>query len=208
MTQYDAIPLADVLRDHINGEQIAHLTVSSHSMSPLLDAGDVIGLHHADPSQIERGDIITFIDPKNPQGLLTHRVAARQRDQEPFFLLTRGDRMLVFDRPLDADAVIGQVVWRIRNGRKLRLDQGSGAWLSKKLGAVAELERRWISGVPFEVIAHTCHDVSAANELVRSRRENRSARFARAVGRMCSRLLAAGVLFIASPETTAEAESS
>ena len=192
MTQYDAIPLADVLKSHIRGERIAQMTVASHSMSPLLNRGDVIGLQQIDPAAVRPGQIITFRDPNNPDGLLTHRVAAvYQEDQDTPVVLTRGDRMLVFDRPLKADDLVGHVMWRVRDGRKLLLDEGSGAWLSRRLGTISKIERRLISGEPFEALRLTPEGLADANARIISRRASSYARSVRAIGRSGSRVLAA-----------------
>ena len=192
MTQYDAIPLANVLKSHIRGERIAQLTVASHSMSPLLNIGDIIGLQQIDPPAVRPGQIITFRDPNNPDGLLTHRVAAVYgAGQDAPVVLTRGDRMLVFDWPLKEDDLVGHVIWRVRNGRKLLLEEGSGAWLSRRLGTISKIERRLISGESFDTLSLTPDGLTDANARIISRRQSSYARAVRATGGAGSRILAA-----------------
>lgn len=205
MTEYDAIPLADALREHLRGMRIAYLTVTSSSMEPLLEKGDVIGLQQIELLAIQPGQIVTFIRSNDSHDLLTHRIAAvRQDEQGTVFFLTRGDRILAFDRPLQVENIVGQVVWRIRNGRKLRLDQGSGAWLSSQLGIIAELERRQITGVSLDKLQQA-GDITAANEQVKLRRDLPAARLMRMAGRSGSRFLAASVLLFTRQEAAGSA---
>jgi hypothetical protein len=178
----------------MRGEQTAQMTVAGHSMSPLLNIGDVVGLQMIDLAEIKTGQVITFRDPNDPAGLLTHRVAAINGDgQTGLFLLTRGDRIMMFDKPLKEDDLVGRVVWRERNGRRLQLEQGSGARLSNILGKISEIQRRLISGLSFESMALTPDGVAAVNDRVLNRRDSTYARAVRKSGTTCSRILAAFV---------------
>jgi signal peptidase I len=164
LRKVDTHLLADVLREHIREDRIARLTVSSDSMSPLLKSGDIIGLRHASEAQIQPGKIVTFNAPGDPQGLKTHRIVASWRnDQGNRLILTRGDHVLTFDPPWNAEAVVGQVIWRARNGRILKFDQGLGQWLSRQLGLIAEMERAQISGLPIANLVLTPDSISYAN---------------------------------------------
>jgi hypothetical protein len=156
--------LADVLREHVREDRIARLTISSSSMSPLLKRGDIIGLRHAGEAQIQPGQIVTFNSPGNAQDLITHRIVASWRnDQGNQLILTRGDHVLTFDPPWNAEAVVGRVIWRARNGRKLQFDQGPGQWLSRQLGLIAEKERALISGLPLANLPLTLDSIAHAN---------------------------------------------
>ncbi len=201
MTYQNTIPLADVLRDHIREDQIARLTVSSNSMAPLLKSGDIIGLQQADPSDIQCGQIITFCDPQDPQTLLTHRVAASWQDEQgEQFILTRGDHRLLFDRAFRFEQVVGHVIWRIRDGRRLRIDQGMGAWLSRQLGRIAERERRQITGIDLARIYNNHKALTTANNQTRVIRKGKQAGIVRAVSRRSGQLLAAVVLLFSKQE--------
>ena len=191
MTDYDALPLADVLREHIGGDQVAQLTVSSNSMSPLLKSGDVIGLQYTGFSHIQRGQIVTFTDSGESRSLTTHRIAASWIDgQGNLQILTRGDHVLFFDRPRKVEAIVGQVVWRVRNGRKLRLDQGPGEWLCKQLGLIAERERVQISGLSLDQLQLTPDGIASANHKALLRRKGITARLVSRASRSWRRLLA------------------
>lgn len=195
MTYQNTIPLADVLREYIRKDRIARLTISSDSMAPLLKSGDVIGLQSVDSSDVQPGQIITFCDPRDPQILITHRVAASGQDDlgEQFFV-TRGDHILLFDPVVKFGDIVGRVVWRIRDGRLLHLDQGSGAWLSRQLGKIAERERRQITGIDLESVQLSPDAVAAANKQTKVRREGRQADIVRKSSRRSGQFLTAVAL--------------
>ncbi len=138
-----------MLREALRRVETAAVTVAGDSMAPLLMRGDLIGLERVELSEVRVGQIVTFSQPQEASELQTHRVIATAAAEtgQPF-LLTRGDRTLLFDPPVSAEQVIGRVLWRKRNGRVLDLDGGPGGWLSAQLGREAERERRVITGVP------------------------------------------------------------
>ncbi len=109
-------------------------------MSPLLRLGDKILLETITPEQLKSGDIITLVWPDS---LVTHRYWAKEGEPPVQRLLTRGDRPLVFDKPWPADALIGRVNGRSRNGRLLPLTHGAGLRLNHHLAWLANLEFRW-----------------------------------------------------------------
>ncbi|MBP6470127.1 MAG: hypothetical protein KBE23_00325 [Chloroflexi bacterium] len=109
-------------------------------MSPLLRRGDKILLEAMTPEQLKSGDIITLLWPES---LVTHRYWAKEGEPHAQFLLTRGDRPLVFDKPWPAEALIGRVNGRSRNGRTLSLTKGIGLRLNHHLAWIADLEFRW-----------------------------------------------------------------
>ncbi len=109
-------------------------------MSPLLRLGDKILLETITPEQLKSGDIITLVWPNS---LVTHRYWAKEGEPPAQRLLTRGDRPLVFDKPWPADALIGRVYGRSRNGRLLPLTHGAGLRLNHHLAWLANLEFRW-----------------------------------------------------------------
>lgn len=85
--------------------------VLSSSMSPTIDAGDVVVVRDADPSAIETGDVITYRSPTDADRRVTHRVVAVQSwDGGPAFR-TKGDANEEADAALvPAENVVG-VVW-------------------------------------------------------------------------------------------------
>jgi len=140
MVDIDAPILASLLRRSLERGETPRLEISSNSMSPLLRLGDKILLETITPEQLKSGDIITLVWPDS---LVTHRYWAKEGEPPVQRLLTRGDRPLVFDKPWPADALIGRVNGRSRNGRLLPLTHGAGLRLNHHLAWLANLEFRW-----------------------------------------------------------------
>lgn len=89
--------------------------VTSDSMSPEIDAGDVVIVTERDPGEIEEGDVITFAPPGDDDRRTTHRVVDVETDddgQRQF--ITQGDANDNPDaQPVAADRVIGEVTFTI-----------------------------------------------------------------------------------------------
>ena len=70
----------------INNRFYKLMVVTSGSMSPVFEAGDVIFVVRADPTEVKVGDIVTFQTMDNL--ILTHRIVEIKSDGE---IITRGD---------------------------------------------------------------------------------------------------------------------
>jgi signal peptidase len=94
----------------------ASYVVLSDSMSPSIEAGDVVVVRSAPADAIDENDVITFTDADNPDTTertdrITHRVVeVRQGDDGPLFV-TKGDANEDRDpQPVPPERVVG-VVW-------------------------------------------------------------------------------------------------
>src|SRR3954451_6276527 len=61
---------------HLGGAQL--LVVVSGSMTPTFGAGDVVVVHHPDPSELRPGMVVSFHAPGSPEKLTTHRIRSLQ----------------------------------------------------------------------------------------------------------------------------------
>lgn len=101
----------------------ASYVVLSDSMSPSIEAGDVVIVSETDPTAIENGDVITFNadDPDAYQGtadadttLVTHRVVGVDATDSGVEFTTQGDANNAPDaQPVAGDQVIGVVSFHI-----------------------------------------------------------------------------------------------
>lgn len=147
MPEPDARMLAELLRESMaRGDQPA-LTLTSDSMAPLLRTGDQIRIAPAAVDGLQPGDIVTFIDDSDAVQLMTHRFWGSVRQADQTLIVTRGDRPLWFDRPFMAGRLVGRAVARLRHGRELRLDTGSGGWLNRRLAGLAGRDIAQLAGV-------------------------------------------------------------
>ena len=88
--------------------------VTSDSMSPEIEGGDVVIVTERSPDQIEEDDVITFAPPGDDDRRTTHRVVEVQEEDSQLQFLTQGDANDAVDpAPVPADRVIGEVTLTI-----------------------------------------------------------------------------------------------
>ena len=141
MTNPNFAVIADLLRDGLVTGHMPYLTISSGSMSPLLQPGDQVGVQKVSLAQLSPGDIVVVY---HQDMLLTHRYYGVQpaRLGEPAaFFVTRGDRSRGYDPVWREQQLLGRVVVRRRGQHLLWLDYGHGLWLNRRLARLAGVER-------------------------------------------------------------------
>ena len=87
--------------------------VLSDSMSPSINAGDVVFVGDTSPDEIDEGDVITYERPGESQ-LITHRVIEVQDEGGETTFRTQGDANEEPDpNPIPAGNVIGVVIFHL-----------------------------------------------------------------------------------------------
>lgn len=119
------------------------LQVISSSMSPLLRVGDLVEVAPKRFEALAVGDIVVV---SGAEMTVTHRLCKIVKQDEQTWLITRGDRVFTYDPPVPAANYIGCATARVRNGRKLDLTAGRGAWLSHHIKKVANFEAELFGG--------------------------------------------------------------
>ncbi len=98
------------------------------SMYPTIKDGEMITVEPVVPSQVKRGDILLH---HNGRGVIAHRVVRIGRKRALFntqnsvlstFFILRGDASSTCDEPVEADQVLGKVVFVERDGCLIDLD--------------------------------------------------------------------------------------
>lgn len=85
--------------------------VDSGSMSPTINVDSMIIVRETEPSEINKGDIITYYG-HNKNSRVTHRVMDIKNNGE--FFITKGDANEISDpMPLEGKHLIGKVVFKI-----------------------------------------------------------------------------------------------
>jgi signal peptidase len=88
--------------------------VTSGSMSPAIDAGDVVIVRDVPASAISTGDVITFARSPAAERPTTHRVVAVTGEGEDRAFRTKGDANEEADRSLvSTDQVVGRVWFHV-----------------------------------------------------------------------------------------------
>jgi hypothetical protein len=143
--------VAEALRASMRQGRMPFLEVSSNSMAPLLRQGDSVGLAPALSQQLQRGDLITFVENGH---FTTHRYWGQTAEQ----MLTRGDRSATFDQPWTAASLVGRAVVRRRGSRALLLYRGTGARLLRFHYFLARSERRILQApLPARLVRRLFH---------------------------------------------------
>lgn len=89
-------------------------TVRSGSMEPAIATGDLVITRTIPPTEVGRGDIVTFKDPQGSGALITHRVRAVRAKAGKHSFVTRGDANNAFERwSVPSDGSIGEVAYRV-----------------------------------------------------------------------------------------------
>ncbi|RLI21425.1 signal peptidase I, partial [Candidatus Bathyarchaeota archaeon] len=95
-----------------------YLVVSSGSMRPTLEVGDLIIVKRVAPSEINanysNGDVIVFKSPINPQKLIVHRAIKKEVKNGMYWFTTHGDN----NRPsltenFSEEYYVGKVIARV-----------------------------------------------------------------------------------------------
>lgn len=110
-------PLFVFATPQVIGASHSYVVLTS-SMSPTINAGDAVLVSDVDPSEIQRGDIISFEPESGPLAdrdkPITHRVKAIETDSGERRFVTKGDANDAPDGPpVRGRNVIGEVVFTI-----------------------------------------------------------------------------------------------
>ena len=92
------------------------LRVTGASMIPAIWPGDVITVCRCEITELQPGQIVLY---RRKGKLVVHRVTCVRGD----LLTTRGDSLQCDDPPITKSDIIGQVVYLVRNGRRVHLKQ-------------------------------------------------------------------------------------
>ncbi|MGN0453419.1 MAG: signal peptidase I [Ruminococcus sp.] len=100
---------------HIFGFSV--LRVSSESMEPELQVGDIIIVRRVEPDELEKGDVISYRGKKGPVAdmLVTHQIVSEPYEKDGvYYFTTRGIREgAVNDPEIDESQVLGKVLIKV-----------------------------------------------------------------------------------------------
>lgn len=93
------------------------LRVSSESMEPELNIGDIIMVKDVDPSTLLKGDVITYHGKEGPVAgkLITHQIVEEPYEEDgTYYFTTRGIKIGAIDDPQINDSqVMGKVLFKV-----------------------------------------------------------------------------------------------
>lgn len=85
------------------------LSVQTGSMVPALQRGDLVAIMGVPKSQIVVGDVVTYINPRNKNQTITHRVVELPSASNYQKFIVKGDANPLPDNPVDPSTVLGKV---------------------------------------------------------------------------------------------------
>ncbi len=111
------------------------LTVTSHSMQPLLRAGDGVVVQPIDPNTLQPGDVIVV---QRGGEWITHRLVAV--DERGWH--THGDNTCYSDEAASAAQIVGRVIAIERNDRMIDLLQPRWRAIDRRINRVQHAQLR------------------------------------------------------------------
>ena len=110
--------LPEMWREVCDKGALLRFRVSSGSMMPVLNVGDVVIVSGVEPSAVRIGDIVAF---QNGSDVLVHRVISRQWSSNQLLFRHRGDSA-VSGGIFTSDNLIGRVISVDKEGHEFSLD--------------------------------------------------------------------------------------
>jgi signal peptidase I len=130
-----------------DGQGLLRIKVTSESMAPLLRPGDYVLVKPVQPDDLARGDLVVV---QRGGELVTHRLVGMGTGE----WLTKGDRLYVFDPPLQKEAILGTVADVIRDGLVINLQTQRWRRINRSLGWLG-----WWEGCIYHYCAAFYHRV-------------------------------------------------
>jgi signal peptidase I len=97
--------LTGLFEDVLSNGSSLRIRVTGKSMAPFIRDGEIVTIRKTPGSSFRRGDLIFF---KNDKGLpVLHRMIKRDKSADK--ILTKGDALTYFDRPVRDNDVMGKV---------------------------------------------------------------------------------------------------
>src|SRR3989344_147488 len=108
------------------------LSVQTGSMRPAIAVGDLVLVHHVPASELQIGDVITYVNLQNKKQTITHRIVAINGPQ----ITVKCDANRSTDAPISASTVVGKVSYSLpRVGNALNFTRETlGMWMLLALG--------------------------------------------------------------------------
>ena len=91
---------------YLTGHHLA--AVETGSMVPTFQIGDAVISKKVTAAQVSAGDIISYVNPKSPSQMISHRVVSV--DTKAAILVTKGDHLRQADTAIGNGAVRGKVI--------------------------------------------------------------------------------------------------
>lgn len=124
-----ALNLIIIIKGNINKDEvpnvfsISYMYVTTDSMSPEIEGGDLVFIKKIDPTAVVEDDVIAFFDPANAEKVIVaHRVKEVFTQDGSVYFRTKGDANNVYDTlAVPAENLVGKYVFRVRGMGKVAM---------------------------------------------------------------------------------------
>ncbi|MGB1253182.1 MAG: hypothetical protein ACPG8W_21395 [Candidatus Promineifilaceae bacterium] len=130
-----------LLRDSLAAGKQARLTILSGSMTPMLRKDEQAIVVACAVDELEEGDIVVISAHPHPY---THRYCATITHEGQQYVITRGDRPLIYDPAWETERFIGRVIAIEKAERRIDLMSAAGKRLNQRFAQLLKLEERAI----------------------------------------------------------------
>ncbi len=143
----------------LRGGTSVRFRANGRSMYPSIRDGEVVVVEPVEPSDVKRGDIVLYrldrstptqssvLSPQSSSGVIAHRVVQVNRSngshEEALLFRLRGDASSCCDEPVEAQQILGLVVFVERKGRSIHL-ASSRTKMLHRLRIFASRLKSWI----------------------------------------------------------------
>src|SRR5689334_20917695 len=87
------------------------LSVQTHSMTPAIKKGDLVVVTRVPDRALKVGDVVTYVNPRNPKQTITHRIVALPSIETSKRFIVKGDANPAADQPVRPTSIIGKVTY-------------------------------------------------------------------------------------------------
>jgi signal peptidase I len=119
------------------------ITVGGYSMFPYLQNGDEVLIKKEPINNLKAGDIIVFRSVKK---LIAHRIITFRKTNSQIKIITKGDSLIFFDKPITEEQYIGKITDYIRKNKSISINTPKRLLLNKFIAVISTLS------IPFFII--------------------------------------------------------
>jgi signal peptidase I len=119
------------------------ITVGGYSMFPYLQNGDEVLIKKEPINNLKVGDIIVFRSAKK---LIAHRIITFRKTNSHTNIITKGDSLIFFDKPINEELYIGKITDYIRKNKSISIITPKRLLLNKFMIVIS------VISIPFFII--------------------------------------------------------
>jgi len=113
---------------------IIQINVGGYSMFPYLRKGNTIFIKKESINTLKTGDVIVF---RSVNKMIAHRIISIRKKNSQVKILTKGDSLGFFDKPMTEERYIGKIIEIYRNDKTILIDTPIHLLLNKLIALIS-----------------------------------------------------------------------